>query len=140
MAHSPGRHGSCNAPHQFLQKAGQRGTQADTATQEEDRMSAIDLRAIVLPRQDVELERHFVAWEKSFHIRPCEASEVGVFPCGHASNYLADAKCNGCDEEITDVSFCDHHYRAYENGLVAMHLMPCGYLGFRVSFTNIRAV
>jgi hypothetical protein len=103
-------------------------------------MSVIVSGAIVLPRQDVEVERYFVAWEKSFHVRPCEATLAGLFPCGHPSNFRADAKCTGCDQEVDDVFFCEHHYRAYENGMVALHLSPCGYVGFRISLTNIRAV
>lgn len=91
-----------------------------------------------LPRQDAEVEPHFVVWEKSFHAHPCGAMLFGFFPCGHRSQYQARAKCTGCDEEIDAVFLCDHHLRAWKIGLVTMHLTPCGYAGYPISLTEIR--
>ena len=88
----------------------------------------------------VELEPHFEAWEKSFHVHPCQAYQGGEFPCGHMSDFVAHARCTGCDEEINEVYFCAHHRAAYESGLVAMHLNPCGYSGFLIMLTNIHEV
>lgn len=93
---------------------------------------------VILPISELEIARSFIAWERSFLIRPCEVI-WGGFVCGHTSGYGAHAECTGC-EEAADTFLCADHLRAYSNGLLVYHAYPCGWLGFKLKLTDIKPI
>lgn len=97
------------------------------------------MSSVLLPTRGVEIEKSFMAWETSFHVRPCMGRDSGI-DCGHDATVRAHGKCTGCELEEDSVFLCEFHLATYRAGRMVFHVFPCGYAGMRLSLSNIERV